>query len=94
LETVKTQGIERMRLLKTHSLSISIAKGKGGKEERSRSILELVKNRLQVLFAKTRGLEGPLNILTKVASDLEDKSILEVGYARENLAQIIAEIQR
>jgi DNA-binding CsgD family transcriptional regulator/ABC-type dipeptide/oligopeptide/nickel transport system ATPase subunit len=93
LETVKTQGIERMRLLKTHSLSISIAKGKGGKGERSRSILELVKNRLQVLFAKTRGFEEPLNILTKVASDLEDKSILEVGYARENLAQIIAEIQ-
>ena len=93
LETVKTQGIERMRLLKTHSLSISIAKGKGGKGEGSRSILELVKNRLQVLFAKTRGLEEPLNILTKVASDLEDKSILEVGYARENLAQIIAEIQ-
>ena len=93
LETVKTQGIERMRLLKTHSLSISIAKGKGGKGERSRSILELVKNRLQVLFAKTRGLEEPLNILTTVASNLEDKSILEVGYARENLAQIIAEIQ-
>jgi hypothetical protein len=93
LETVKTQGIERMRLLKTHSLSISIAKGKGGKEERSRSILELVKNRLQVLFAKTRGFEEPLNILTKVASDLEDKSILEAGYARENLAQIIAEIK-
>ena len=93
LEAVKTQGIERMGLLKTHSLSISIAKGKGGKEERSRSILELVKNRLQVLFAKTRGLEEPLNILAKVASDLEDKSILEVGYARENLAQIIAEIQ-
>lgn len=93
LETVKTQGIERMRLLKTHSLSISIAKGKGGKGERSRSILELVKNRLQVLFAKTRGLEEALNILTKVASDLEDKSILEVGYARENLTQIIAEIQ-
>jgi hypothetical protein len=93
LETVKTQGIERMRLLKTHKLSISIAKGKGGKEERSRSILELVKNRLQVLFAKTRGFEEPLNILTKVASDIEDKSILEVGYARENLAQIIAEIK-
>ena len=94
LETVKTQGIERMRLLKTHSLSISIAKGKGGKEERSRSILELVKNRLQVLFAKTTGSEEPLNILNKVASALEDKSIPEVGYARENLAQIISEIQR
>ncbi|MEG4802962.1 NACHT domain-containing protein [Microcoleus sp. ARI1-B5] len=94
LETVKTQGIERMRLLKTHNLSTSIAQEKGGKEARSRSILELVKNRLQVLFLKTTGFEEPLNILTKIASGLEDKSMLEVGYARENLALIIAELQR
>ncbi|MEG4532461.1 NB-ARC domain-containing protein [Microcoleus sp. D2_18a_D3] len=93
LETVKTQGIERIRLLKTHKLSINIAKRKGNKGEPISSILELVKNRLQVLFAKTIGSEEPLNILNKVASDLEDKSILEVGYARENLAQIISEIQ-
>jgi len=91
LETVKTQGIERMRLLKTHNISTSIAQQKAGKEARSRSILELVKNRLQVLFMTTTGFEKPLNILTKIASDLEDKSILEVGYARENLAQIIAD---
>ncbi|MEG4519656.1 MULTISPECIES: NB-ARC domain-containing protein [unclassified Microcoleus] len=94
LETVKTQGIERMRLLKTHKLSINIAKRKGDKGEPSSSILVLVKNRLQVLFVKTTGSEEPLNILKKVASDLEDKSILEVGYARENLVQIISEIQR
>ncbi|MEG4352156.1 NB-ARC domain-containing protein [Microcoleus sp. LAD1_D3] len=94
LETVKTQGIERMGLLKTHKLSINIAKRKGDKGEPSSYILALVKNRLQVLFMKTIGSEEPLNILKKVASDLEDKSILEVGYARENLAQIISEIQR
>ncbi|MEG4852500.1 NB-ARC domain-containing protein [Microcoleus sp. B5-D4] len=94
LETVKTQGIERMRLLKTHKLSINIAKRKGDKGEPSSSILALVKNRLQVLFLKTTGFEEPLKILKKVASDLDDKSILEVGYARENLAQIISEIQR
>ncbi|MEG4986535.1 NACHT domain-containing protein [Microcoleus sp. BR0-C5] len=93
LETVKTQGIERMGLLKTHKLSMNIAKRKGDKGELSRSILALVKTRLQVLFVKTTGLEEPLNILNKVASDLDDKSILEVGYARENLAQIISEIQ-
>ncbi|MEG3934049.1 MULTISPECIES: NB-ARC domain-containing protein [unclassified Microcoleus] len=93
LETVKTQGIERMRLLKTHKLSINIATRKGNKGEPISSILELVKTRLQVLFVKTTGLEEPLNILNKVASELEDKSILEVGYARENLAQIISEIQ-
>ncbi|MCW6051884.1 NACHT domain-containing protein [Lyngbya sp. CCAP 1446/10] len=94
LETVKTQGIERMRLLKTHNLSASIAQQKEIKEARSRSILELVKNRLQVLFMTTTGFEEPLNILTKVASLLEYKSTLDVGYARENLARIIAEIQR
>ncbi|MEG5159605.1 NB-ARC domain-containing protein [Microcoleus sp. AT3-A2] len=93
LETIKTQGIERMRLLKTHKLSINIAKRKGDKGEPISSILALVKNRLQVLFAKTTGFEEPLNILTKVASHLEEKSILEVGYAKENLAQIISELQ-
>jgi DNA-binding CsgD family transcriptional regulator len=94
LETVKTQGIERMWLLKTHNLSTSVAEQKESKEARSRSIVELVKNRLQVLFLKTVGSEEPLNILTKVASGLEDKSMLEVGYARENLAQIILGIRR
>ncbi|MEG4209458.1 NB-ARC domain-containing protein [Microcoleus sp. S13_B4] len=94
LETVKTQGIERMRLLKTHKLSINVAKRKWDKGEPKISILAVVKNRLQVLFVKTTGSEEPLNILKKVASDLEDKSILEVGYARENLAPIISEIQR
>ena len=94
LETVKTQGIESMGLLKTHKLSINLATRKGNKDEPISSILESVKNRLQVLFVKTTGLEEPLNILKKVASDLDDKSILEVGYARENLAQIISEIQR
>ena len=93
LETINTQGIEKMRLLKTHNLSISIAKRKQSKEARSSSILELVKNRLQVLFMKTTGFEEPLKILTKVASELESKSTLEVGYARENLVQIIAEIR-
>ncbi|MBE9185336.1 NACHT domain-containing protein [Microcoleus sp. LEGE 07076] len=93
LETVKTQEIERMRLLKTHNFSQSIVQLKEGKEAGSRSILELVKNRLQVVFLKTTGFEEPLNILTKVVSDLERKSMLEAGYAKENLAQIIAEIQ-
>lgn len=82
-----------MCLLKTHNLSMSIAKGKQSKERRSNSILELVKNRLQVLFMKTTGFEEPLKILKKVASDLEQKSTLEMGYARENLAQIVAELQ-
>jgi DNA-binding CsgD family transcriptional regulator len=92
LEAIKTQGIERMRLLKTHNFSTIIAKVKGGKNERSHSILGAIKNRLQVLFVKTTGYEQPLNILTKIASVLEDKSPLEVGYARENVANIIAEL--
>jgi hypothetical protein len=92
LEAINTQGIERMQLLKTHNFSTSIAKRKGVKGEVSHSILGLVKNRLQVVFLKNMGAVEPLNILTKVASVLENKSPLEVGYARENMANIIAEL--
>lgn len=92
LEAIKTQGIERMRLLKTHNFSPNIAKGKGGKGDRSRSVLGAIENRLQVLFVKTTGYEQPLNILTKISSVLADKSPLEVGYARENVAKLISEI--
>jgi NB-ARC domain len=92
LEAINTQGIEKMRLLNTHNLSTIIAQGKGGKVDGSCSILGSVKNRLQVLFVKTTGYEQPLNTLTKVASVLEDKSPLEVGYARENVANLISEI--
>ena len=92
LEAINTQGIEKMQLLKTHNLSTSIAKRKGVKGEVSHSILGLVKNRLQVVFLKNMGAVEPLNILTKVASVLENKSPLEVGYARENMANIIAEL--
>jgi DNA-binding CsgD family transcriptional regulator len=94
LETINTQGIERIWLLKTHNLSQSMEREKEIEATGSISILELVKNRLQVLFMKNAGFEEPLTILTKVASNLADKSMLEVGYARENLAQIIAEIRR
>lgn len=92
LEAINTQGIEKMQLLKTHNFSTSIAKGKGVKGEVSHSILRGVKTRLQVVFLKNMGAVEPLNILTKVASVLEKKSPLEVGYARGNMANIISEL--
>lgn len=92
LEAINTQGIEKMQLLKTHNFSTSIAKGKGVKGEVSHSILRGVKTRLQVVFLKNMGAVEPLNILTKVASVLENKSPLEVGYARGNMANIISEL--
>lgn len=93
LEAIKTQGIEGMQLLKSHRLSAGAAKFPGGKENQSFEILGLVKNRLQILFLKTTGSELPLNTLTKIASDLKDKSLLEVGYAGKNIDRIIAELQ-
>jgi DNA-binding CsgD family transcriptional regulator/energy-coupling factor transporter ATP-binding protein EcfA2 len=92
LEAINTQGIEKMQLLKTHNFSTSIAQVKGVKGEVNQSILGLVKNRLQLVFVKNMGAVEPLNILTKVASVLENKSPLEVGYARENMANIISEL--
>lgn len=92
LEAINTQGIEKMQLLKTHHLSTNVAKSKEVKNGTSNSILGAVKNRLQVLFVKNTGFVEPLNMLMKVAAVLENKSPLEVGYARENMANIIAEM--
>lgn len=93
LEAIKTQVTDRMQLLKSHKLSANAATLKGEKENPSLDILGLVKNRLQSLFLKTTGYEAPLNILTKIAADLKDKSVLEVGYAGENMADIISELR-
>ncbi|MEK0190491.1 NB-ARC domain-containing protein [Microcoleus anatoxicus] len=90
LETIKTQKIENMRLLKDYDFSINFAK-KVGKYEASSYILKMVKNRLQVLCLKTKGDEELLNILNKLAYLLAEKSTFEVGYARENMALIIAQ---
>lgn len=92
LEAVKIQGTEKMRLLKTHYFGKAIVKGKGGKSYPTRSILSMVKNHLQALFMQTTGSSEALNILEKLASDLQDKSQLEVGYASENMRNILAEM--
>ncbi|MEZ2322318.1 MAG: NB-ARC domain-containing protein [Microcoleus sp.] len=90
LETIKTQKIENMRLLKDYDFSINFAK-KVGKYEATSYILRMVKNRLQVFCQKTKGDEELLNILNKLASLLAEKSTFEVGYARENMALIMAQ---
>ncbi|HLO48071.1 MAG TPA: NB-ARC domain-containing protein [Kamptonema sp.] len=92
LEAIKTQGTEKMRLLKTHYFGKGTAKGKGGKANLTRSVLIMVKNSLQALFMQTTGSEESLNILAKVASTLQEKSQLEVGYAGENIRNILAEM--
>lgn len=92
LEAINTQGIEKMQLLKTQNFSTNYGKSKEVKNGASNSILGTVKNRLQVLFVKNTGFVEPLNMLMKVAAVLENKSPLEVGYARENMANIIAEM--
>jgi ABC-type dipeptide/oligopeptide/nickel transport system ATPase subunit len=92
LEIVKTQGTEKMRLLKTHYFGKYKTRGRGLKAHQSRSILSLVKNRLQALFMQTTTSENSLNILAQVALTMQDKSSLEVGYAAENIRNILAEI--
>ena len=92
LEAIKTQGSEKMWLLKTHYFGKAIVKGKGVKSYPTRSILSMVKNHLQTLFMQTTSSSEALNILTKVASDLQDRSPLDVGYASENIRNILAEM--
>ncbi|MDF0552834.1 NB-ARC domain-containing protein [Kamptonema sp. UHCC 0994] len=92
LEAIKTQRAEKMWLLKTHYFGKAIVKSKGGKSYSTRSILSMVKNQLQTLFMQTTSSAEALNILEKVASELQDKSQLDIGYASENIRNILAEM--
>ncbi|MGE5659692.1 MAG: NB-ARC domain-containing protein [Actinomycetota bacterium] len=93
LELIKTQTTDRLRLLKSHNLfKASPVKGKGSKANQTRSLINLVKNRLQALFIKTAGYEEQLAILTKITSSVQDKPQLEVGYASENLRNVLSEL--
>jgi hypothetical protein len=50
----------------------------------------LVKNQLQFLFMRTGSYEETIELLKQMSSVLEDKSQIEVGYAQENLRQLLA----
>jgi energy-coupling factor transporter ATP-binding protein EcfA2 len=92
LEIVKTQSIEKILLLRNHYFGKYKTRSRGLKANQSRSILSLLKNSLQALLMQTTTSEESLNILARVALTMQDKSPLEVGYAAENIRNLLAEI--
>jgi DNA-binding CsgD family transcriptional regulator/GTPase SAR1 family protein len=90
-EYARTKKIDNIRIWMSHNLGKeSAAPKKTSKSERISSILMLVKNQLQFLFMRTGSYEETIELLKQMSSVLEDKSQLEVGYAQENLRQLLA----
>lgn len=86
-EVLKTQKIE---LLRNHALVNTQEQDESVKELQRRFILTPVKSRLCTIFRDERLIEEQL---TKVLSTLQGKSPLAVGYARENVQNLLLEIK-
>jgi hypothetical protein len=90
-EYARTKKIDNIRIWMSHNLGKeSAVPKKTSKSERISSILMLVKNQLQFLFMRTGSYEETIELLKQMSSVLEDKSQIEVGYAQENLRQLLA----
>ena len=89
-EVLKTQKIEKIELLRNHALVNPQEQDESVKELQKRFILTPVKSRLCNIFRDERLIEEQL---TKVLSTLQGKSPLAVGYARENIQNLLSEIK-
>lgn len=89
-EVLKTQKIEKIELLRNHALVNIQEQDESVKELQMRFIFTPVKSRLCTIFRDERLIEEQL---TKVLSALQGKSPLAVGYARENVQNLLLEIK-
>jgi hypothetical protein len=89
-EVLKTQKIEKIELLRNHALVNPQEQDESVKKLQRRFILTPVKSRLCNIFRDERLIEEQL---TKVLSTLQGKSPLAVGYARENIQNLLSEIK-
>ena len=86
----KTQKLEKLELLRNHTLVNTRSQDEAIKALQVRLILTPVKDRLCTIF---RDESLMVEQLTKVLSLLQGKSPLAVGYARENLQTLLSELE-
>jgi len=89
-EVLKTQKLDRIELLRNHALVNTQEQDESVKELQVRFILTPIKSRLCTIFRDERLIEEQL---TKVLSTLQGKSPLAVGYAQENVQNLLLEIK-
>lgn len=89
-EVCKTQRMEKIALLRNYVLVHTQKPDESVKELQVRLILTPVKDRLCTIFRDERLIEEQL---TQVLSMLQGKSALAVGYARENVQNLLLELK-
>lgn len=88
-ELFKNQKLERIELFRNHAL-VSHQQDAEVKQLQLRLILTPVKDRLCTIYRDEKLIEDQLNI---VLSMLQGKSQLAVGYVRENIQNLLLELQ-
>lgn len=89
-EVCKSQRIERIELLRNYALVKATEQDEDVKETQVRLILTPVKSKLYTIFRDERLIEEQL---TRVLSMLQGKSSLAVGYAKENIQNLLSELK-
>lgn len=89
----RTQKIQNVKLLVSHSLKASGDAKKSASAQKSDTVLKLVNNSIQAELIPQIGYEDLTNIFDRIVSLLPQQSPIEVGYARENIRLILAELE-
>lgn len=89
-EVCKKQKVEKIELLRNHALVKATEQDEDVKDLQVRLILTPVKDRLYTIFRDERLIEEQL---TKILSMLQGKSPLAVGYAKENIQNLLSELK-
>lgn len=85
-EEIKTQKLDKIQLLRNHTLRQSQAKN-DIKEVQACAILTRIKNRLRTIFRNEKIIESKL---LEIQSLLQEESPLEVGYAGDNVRNLLS----
>lgn len=79
---------KKIELLKSHNL-VKHQPQEGSNEFLSRSILTMVKHRLIKVFTNESSIK---ECLTQLSSTLQEKPLLEIGYAADNILNLLGEL--
>lgn len=88
-EEIRTQQLDKIQLLRNHTLSKAQVKT-DTKEVQACPILPQIKNRLRTIFRSEKIIESKL---TEIQSLLQGKSLLEVGYAGDNVRNLLVQLK-
>ncbi|MEB3827486.1 NB-ARC domain-containing protein [Phormidium sp. CCY1219] len=89
-QLMKNQSLENMRIFIQHNLTKEVSSGKKGTKLQGTPVMQQIKNQLQYIIMRTGGYDDLMNILNNMASTLQDKPKMEVGYANVNLRNLVS----